>query len=104
MKINHKFKAAILVAILGTLSLGMAGCGDSRPGPDEKTEKARLDEMLAARAIFEKVNGDWNQLTATDKAAYVKTFGDETKAQNAWMQMKNGPVPPGGSGNPAAGG
>lgn len=53
------------------------------------------------REIFLRSNGDYDAMSAEDKAAYLKTFdGKEANARNFWEMMKNppsssGPLGPG---------
>ncbi len=52
------------------------------------------------RSYYNKVNGDYAQLSETDKQAYIKACGgDPDKAQKFWNMMKYGP-----SGAPRTGG
>jgi hypothetical protein len=61
---------------------------------------ARMTEM---RGFYDKVKGDWNALSAEDKAAFTKLAGDEAKAQKIWGTMAGPPGAGPGAGGPPAG-
>jgi hypothetical protein len=97
---NLKFVGLQVVRVLACVAaIGLIGCGDSG-GPDPKVETARVDTAREMRSYFDKVRGDYNQLSADDKAKYLKLFdGDQSRAESVWNQMKNGP----GAGSAAKG-
>jgi hypothetical protein len=75
------------------LALFIAGCGESGPAPDPKAETARLDKITDMRTIFDKSGGNYDSLSADDKAQFVKLAGgDEAKAMESWNLMKYGPA------------
>jgi hypothetical protein len=64
------------------------GCGE--PAPDAKVETERLDSAKQMRTLFDGAGGDYNRLSATDKAAYIKSFGgNEENAKRMWETMKS---------------
>ncbi len=77
-----------LAATLGSLLL--AGCGDGA-GPDSAAQDKNVENAQTMRSYFDKANGNYDNLTEVDKAAYVKQCGGEEKAQQNWNLMKNGP-------------
>ena len=66
-------------------------CGCGPPEPDQKLEASRLELAQNLRSYYNKANGDYSQLSAADKAAFVKLSGSEAKGQENWNLMKNGP-------------
>jgi hypothetical protein len=94
-----KFVGLQIVSILAcVVATGLVGCGDSG-GPDPKVESARVDKAREMRSYFDKAKGDYGQLSAEDKAQYLKLFnGDQARGESVWNQMKNGPA----SGSPSA--
>jgi len=69
------------------------------------SDAARIDKAQQMRAIFDKVNGDWDKLTGPDKEEYIKLTGlkSEDQAKTWWVTMKYGlgGAPPGkGAGGP----
>ena len=67
-------------------------------------EAVRLSNAQQERAIYNKVDGDWDKLTAEDKATFLKLTGfPEEKSKNMWVIMKyglNGAPPGKGAGGP----
>ena len=49
-----------------------------------------MADATTLRSYFTKVNGNYDQLSAEDKAAYTKLAGGEDKGQKTWDLMKNG--------------
>lgn len=77
-------------ALLGVLALGLIGCG-SGGGPDPQAQAKQVDHAKNLRSYFDKANGEYTKLSDADRDAFVKLSGDETKAQQNWNLMKNGP-------------
>jgi len=106
--LKSRFSPVVLALLAGCITTTvLSGCG-SGGGPDPKVEASRFEKLKGMRDFYNKVNGDYNQLTGPDKAAFIKLAGDETKAQDAWSLMKNGPgaathEAPGGSAPPQQG-
>lgn len=85
-----------LSILLTTLVAGalVVGCGESG-GPDPKVESKRVVDLTAMRTIFDKANGNYESLSGTDKAEFLKLCGgDENKALTTWNAMKYGPGGP----------
>lgn len=76
------------------------GCG-SQPEPDAKVEANRVESAKRMRESFDKVGGNYEQLTEAEKSEFVKLFGGkEEDARRAWDMMKSqnqgqGSRPPG---------
>jgi hypothetical protein len=84
------FAACCLVTVLTALP----GCGNSG-GPDPKVESQRAENLGNMREYFTKANGNYDSLSAEDKAAFVKLCGgDQAKALTTWNAMKYGPSGP----------
>jgi hypothetical protein len=85
-----------IVTMLACLmaSAFIAGCGESG-GPDPKVVSQRLVDLTAMRSYYDKANGNFDSLSADDRAAFVKLCGgDEAKAMTTWNAMKYGPGGP----------
>jgi len=82
----------LLLSVLALVSIGgIAGCGDSG-GPDPKVQTAMVDKAKTMREMFVKAGGDYDKLSAEDKAKWLKFCeNDQNKAQDAWNGMKYGP-------------
>ena len=64
------------------------GCGSSA-GPDPVVEKNRVESATKLREAFVRVNGNYDQLSGTEKAELLKLFnGNETNTKQAWDFMK----------------
>lgn len=88
----------IALALAG--SLLAIGCGDT-PAPEAMGGEDGVARMTEMRGLYDKVKGDWNALTAEDKAAFTKLAGDDAKAQKLWATMSGPPgAGPGSSGPP----
>lgn len=91
---NTRLSICLALLVFSFGSLISAGCGDSG-GPDPKVESKRVVDLTAMRSFFDKVNGNYDDLSAEDKASFVKLCGgDEAKATTTWNAMKLGPGGP----------
>lgn len=99
MKSNFKSLSFVLATVIVSASLA-AGCkGGDEGGP--KPDAAVVNTGTQMRTYFDNAHGDYNALSATDRAAFVKLFnGDEKRAQEVWTVMKNGSSPRAGSAAP----
>lgn len=87
---------SISAAMLGTMAIGIAGCGDSG-GPEAQVDQGRVDKLTSIRTLFDKSKGDYNALSPADKAELLRLCdNDQAKVETTWNVMKTGPVPPGG--------
>ncbi len=78
-------KTILCIIILGSV----LGCG-SGSAPNPKVETQRVESAQKMRAAFIRVNGDYEQLSSTEKDEFVKMFnGKESDAKQAWSFMKN---------------
>lgn len=78
------------VVIAAVLSILMIGCGEPEGRSAEETAK-KLEYVQELRSYFDKANGNWDSLTETDKADFVKLSGSEEQAKKNWDGMKYGP-------------
>lgn len=66
----------------------LAGCGSGSSGkPESIASEEQVNKIVEMRKYFDKVNGQWDSLTAEDKASFTKLAGDEAKAQAMWKTM-----------------
>lgn len=86
-------------ALIGSLSLisltFISGCSGTNK-PESIATQDQVNKMVELRKLFTKVGGDWNKLSDSDKAEFVKFAGDEKKAQFMWFRMGH----PGSTGGP----
>ena len=70
-------------------------CGS---GPNPKVETDRLESATKMRALFDKTGGDYQKLTAEDRAELMKMFdNNEANVKQSWQFMKDrGQTPTGG--------
>ena len=93
--------------LCGALSIGGCGSGDQIQKEDPAVAKSRLDAGTNLRSYFDKSNGNYDALSAEDKAAVDKITGSEANSRTAFGHMIPGTKPagaPGGAPAPAAGG
>lgn len=85
----------VFAVVAGLLAVGgiLAGCNDAGPQKlDENYMKSGEELGKQRRDLFMKAGGDYEKLSAEDKAAYLKSFNnDETQAKNFWTLMANPP-------------
>lgn len=82
--------ALALAASALACSFVSAGCGDGSGGkPQSIASETRVQEIVKMREIFDKVRGNWDALSAEDKAEYTRLAGDEAKARQMWEGMAN---------------
>lgn len=86
-------------------ALNMVGCGKSEPPAVVQASQAQIDNAVQMRQMFVKANGNYDSLSAEDKAAYNKLAGSEAAGQAQWKTMSTHPVaaPSGGNGDPRGG-
>jgi hypothetical protein len=85
------FKHLFALALISAFTMVLAGCG-SAPEADPKIESSRREAAVEMRAIFNKVNGNYESLSAEDKAAFLKLCNNDPKVvEQSWNGMKNGP-------------
>ena len=80
--------SAVLLILVALFALGCSG-GSTGPGAPEKiATEQQVQDMVAARKIFDASNKDWNALPADQKAQFVKlTGGNEAQSQSWWNTM-----------------
>lgn len=80
-------RVAVAFVILSCIG-ALVGCGSSSSGKLESiASEEQVNKIVEMRKYFDKVNGQWNSLTAEDKAAFTKLAGDDAKAQSMWKTM-----------------
>lgn len=92
-----------VLAMLLVAALGLSGCSGGGTDNDGLT-KEQSSKGSRLKEIFQRTKGDWNALTADDKAFILSTtHGDERLAQKMWAIRGGAQIGPGG-GNPNKGG
>ena len=82
---------------------GIVGCSGGGTQSMNQDYLANAEEQgKAKRAIFDKVSGDWEALSAEDKKQFISYFPDENNAKKFWEMMKH-PPSSGGPGIPPTG-
>jgi len=91
---------AAVIAALGFVGLvATSGCSGDSGKPQSIASEERVQEIVEMRKIYDKSGGNWDALSAEDKAAYIKLAGDEQKAKTMWTTMS---TPMGSEPNTAA--
>ncbi len=81
-----------------------AGCDGPSGEPDSMaTSEMQVENMVKARALFDKSAGKWENLTPTEQAEYTNLVGGTDADREKWWStmtspMSGGGVPPGGPG------
>ena len=90
-KKDYRSHSLLLLAVLGIV---LSGCGPSAAQEIDHTgEATRTKAAQDMRALFDKSKGDFNALSAEDKAAAIKlSGGNELNARAAFAGMKDGPA------------
>lgn len=100
LKTSLPITGLLCVAVFSTV----VGCGSGTPPPVAQASQTQIDNAVKMRELFVKANGNYDSLSAEDKAAYVKLAGSEAAGQAQWKTMSSHPATPGGaSGDPRAG-
>lgn len=87
MRFNTILSSFIVPVAILTSGL-IIGCGSSDGGkPQSIATDEQVNKIVEMRAIFDKVSGNWETLTAEDKATFTKLAGDDAKAQTLWKSM-----------------
>jgi len=84
------FAATLLISAACLIS----GCDSGPSKPQSIASEERVGQLVEMRKIFDKAGGNWDSLTAADKAEYTRLAGDDAKAQAMWKTMSG---PPGAS-------
>ncbi|MGV3617177.1 MAG: hypothetical protein ACO1SV_17765 [Fimbriimonas sp.] len=97
MKLNPTSRSLFVAVLAVAFSVGVIGC-DSGPGgkPQSIASDEKVNQIVEMRAIYDKVKGNWNSLSADDKAKYTQMAGDDAKAKAMWEGMSRpaGATPP----------
>lgn len=82
------------VLCAGTVILVAVGCGAGPQAYDQDTINKATTRAQTARAIFNKVNGDYSSISPQDKAELLKLSNNsEEDVKKLWNAMAH---PPGG--------
>jgi hypothetical protein len=102
MKLNFLSVGLCAVAIAGAFSAPGCGAASDSNAAANVADAKTVEKVKTMRSIFDKVHGDYSQLSPEDKDTYTKLAGGDAKAQQLWDVMKNGPSRTGGNpGQPA---
>ena len=78
------------MVVVGSFFL-LTGCGSGSQTVDPQYMKGQADLGKDIKTMFDRTKGDYSQLTASEKDEYVKSFGNNEKAAQAfWDKMKSG--------------
>jgi hypothetical protein len=90
--------AALLVLLSASTVGAISGCSSGSGKPESIASEERVGQIVEMRKYFDKAGGNWDALSAEDKAAYTKLAGDDKKAQTMWRTMSTpmGANPSGG--------
>ncbi len=95
MKMHCRQILIFLVAAAALWNLAGCGVGDQ---PVIKASNQEVSDIKKIRAIFDKVHGDYSQLSDADKKVWLDyEKGDENKVKAAWNQMLHPQGGPGGA-------
>ena len=81
--------SAILIATVAAMSAvgAVSGCGSGSDKPQSIASPERVNQLVEMRQIFDKSGGNWDGLSAEDKAKYTQLAGDDAKAKMYWDKM-----------------
>ena len=79
------WQCVLLAVLVGASLTGLVACGDNNKTLENPV--VTVDQAKRSREIYEKASGDWNAVSAADKAEMVKFYGDEEKAKAIWATM-----------------
>lgn len=101
-------KGKTIVSILGAALIagGLIGCGSSNDmeKEDPAAAKARVEAATQERELATKSGGNFESLSAEDKATAAKLFGSEAAAKSGLARMGGGGgTAPAGGGLPPSG-
>jgi len=78
----------IMLAMLTVVGVGaVVGCGDPNAHPQSIGTPAEVNNLVAMRAIFDSVKGDWSKLSAEDQTKFNQMAGDAEKGKAMWTRM-----------------
>ena len=80
---------AFLGLVFCVLMIGGCSSGATGDKPVSVASDQQVQDMVAARKIFDASNKEWSSLAADQKARFVKlTGGNEAQSQKWWETMK----------------
>ena len=93
---------ALAIVLAGLAAFLVVGCGAGNQAVVEPDQK-QVDTLKTLRGYFDGVHGDYSQLTADQKKAFLDySGGDQQKVDSLWAFMTNprggGVVKPNASG------
>ncbi len=94
-KFSKPFAWVLALGLLASMTL--AGCSNTEKTnfSEQDMEKSRLSGEKK-REIFNRANGEYDQMSPEDKKAFTSMFKNEEDARKAWSVMKNPPTGPTG--------
>ncbi len=87
MKIKDIVVSMILPSILIPTAGLIVGCDSGPPKETPAEVKKRVETASTLRSFYEKSNGNYDALSADDKAAMNKQTGSEANSKKAMMFM-----------------
>lgn len=100
-KMNRILAIAASLFAVGSL----IGCNSAPSKPESIASDEKVNKAVEMRALFDKVGGDWNQLSADEQKQFTE-FAGADKAEFVWYRMGHPGATdgPGGSGVPGPAG
>jgi hypothetical protein len=86
MRISLLTKALLVALSLASIGV-MSGCSSGDGKPQSIASDQQVSNIVEMRKLFDKAGGNWDSLTAGEKAEYTKLAGDEAKGQTMWKSM-----------------
>lgn len=88
MSVSHIHVACL--AALAIVGVGLTqGCSSESSKPQSIASEERVVQLVEMRKIFDKAGGQWDSLSADEKATYTRLAGDDAKAQAMWKTMSS---------------
>ena len=94
-------KLHALPLLIALFAVPLSGCGSSSGGkPESIASDQQVEDMVAARKIYDEAAGNWNSLASEKRTQYTKLVGGKD-AEGWWKKMG---TPMGGGAGPSGGG
>lgn len=84
-------KLISLLALVVTLGIVAAGCGCGGGAPKDAIDQGEARKESDLNDIAQRVHGDFNALTAEEKARFIAMFGNKTEAKRIMKMMAHPP-------------
>ena len=78
--------------VWASAAAALQGCGAGSPPPVVQASQADVDKVVKMRTIFVNAKGNYDSLSASDKATYNQLAGGESAGQKEWQVMSKNPV------------